>query len=203
MGTTVTPSEAMTTGQIGKICDLLTAALRKAGLQNGPVQQIIETQGEALTAELVGALRKRIEAVSDMIVRHVRDVDRARAPRQALEATGRNLYVNDRVVEAMPRGQGTEADIYFFKLGRYVSDTDLDKEYALRGLVPADPYSLAAVNEDDPAFADDYSNATHWKDVNGRWCHAAFGRWDGERGVLVDSSAYDWDVDWWFAGIRK
>ena len=37
---------------------------------------------------------------------------------------------------------------------RQISDADLDAEYEKRGLKPADPYSLVAVNEADPAFAE-------------------------------------------------
>jgi hypothetical protein len=91
----------------------------------------------------------------------------------------------------------------FFKLNRYVSDADLDKEYELRGLKPADPYSLAAVNEDDPAFADDHPNGTHWKDGDGNWCYAVFRRWFDERDVFVSRDGNGWDDGWWFAGLRK
>jgi len=84
-----------------------------------------------------------------------------------------------------------------------VNDADLDKEYASRGLIPADPFSLATVNEADPAFADEHPNATHWKDVNGKLCYAAFSRWFGERGVLVYRFGGGWRDRWWFAGLAS
>ena len=75
---------------------------------------------------------------------------------------------------------------------------DLEKEYALRGLIPADPYSLAAVNEADPAFADKYPNGTQWKDASGNYCCAFFDRWRGGRRVSVRWRGRAWGADWWF-----
>ena len=202
----VSPSatNSITPGQIGKIQELLGAALRKSGLQSEPTQLVIEQQGDALVAEMVATVRKRVEAVSSMIVRHAK-ANRNRTPQQVLDATGRKQYTDSKVVKAMPKGEGDETDVHFFKLGRYVSDADLEKEYELRGLKPADPYSLAAVNEADPAFADEYPNGTHWKDASGNWCYAAFNQWnDDERRVNVDrGDDSDWLVSWWFAGLRK
>jgi hypothetical protein len=79
----------------------------------------------------------------------------------------------------------------------------LDKEYERRGLKPADPYTLAAVNEADPAFADKHPNGTHWKDADDKWRYAAFYRWSDERRAHVYRSDYDWDDRWWFPGFRK
>ena len=85
----------------------------------------------------------------------------------------------------------------------FISDDDLEKEFELRGLKPADPVSVAAVNEADPAFADEKPHGTHWKDAKGNWYYAAFFRWNGKRRVDVDRSGNDWDDRWWFAGVRK
>ncbi len=144
-----------------------------------------------------------IDPISSIIVRRIR-VDRTRKPKKALEATGRKVYVNNNIVATMPKGEGEEVDVIFFKLDRYISDDDLEKEYAVRGLKPADPYSLAAVNEADPAFADEYPNATHWKNANGQYSYATFDvRLGDERYVHVRRRAVDWRNDWWFAGVRK
>ena len=199
----MTPSKTVVTaGQIGKIQELLGAALRKSGLPSDPMQQVLEREGEALATDMLVSIRKRVETMSNIVVRRV-NVDRTRTPQEVPKATGRNLYVNDNVVNAMPKGEGDKAEIRFFKLDRYVSDTDLDKEYKLRGLKPADPYSLAAANEADPSFADNYPNGTHWKDAAGKWCYAAFRQWRGERSVWVDRHVFDWHGGWWFAGLRK
>ncbi|MEI7720254.1 MAG: hypothetical protein WCI89_03545 [bacterium] len=203
------PSEdTITSGQIGKIQEDLGAALRKSGLLREAVQQLIETQSAALNVELVAAIRKRVEAMSSIIVRRVK-VDRIRTPQAMLTATGRKQYVTDSVVSAMPHGTGDEVEVFFFKPDLkarkgYISDADLDLEYELRGLKPADPYSQGAVNEDDPAFADGHPNGTHWKDTQDKWCYAAFYRWhDGERRVLVYRGGNDWSAYGWFAGLRK
>jgi len=199
----MTPSEdSITAGQIGKIQENLGAALRKSGLQSEPTQQILEHQGDSLIVELVGIVRKYVEAVSNLVVRHVA-VNRNRSAQKAIDATNRNKYCDSDVVAAMPKGEGEETDVVFFKPGRYISDDELEKEYELHGLIPDDPYSLAAVNEADPAFADEHPNGTHWKDKNGRWCYAAFDRGDDERVVGVSRFDGGWRDDWWFAGRRK
>lgn len=193
----------MTSGQMTKFYELFVAALRKSNLPNEQTQEVLERQGAILADECVALLRKRVEAISNLILRHAIG-NRNHTPEKALKATGRRQYVTDSVVKAMPRGATAEADVYFFKLGRYVSDDDLEKEYALCGLRPTDPYLLAAINEADPAFADDHPNGTHWKDKDGKWCYAAFYRWHGdERGVGVGRYDGDWRDNWFFAGVRK
>ncbi|MGJ0531845.1 hypothetical protein [Methylocystis sp.] len=202
MTTVMTPS-TITSGQIGKAQELLEARLRKSGFPSAAVQQVLEMQGDVLAAEWLAAIQKRVDAISDMIVRCVR-VNRSRSPQEALAATGRKQYVTDAVVADMPRGDGDEAEIFFFKVGRWISDDDLEKEYSSRGLVPADPFSLAAVNEVDATFADDHPNGTHWKDADGKWCFATFYRWsDDERSVSVGRGVSGWLGSWWFAGRRK
>jgi hypothetical protein len=139
---------------------------------------------------------------SQMITRHIL-VDRTLSPEQVLEATGREQYTDRDLVKGMPRGSGKEIDVYFFNIERWICGDDLEKEYEQRGLIPADPYALAAVNIADPAFADDHPNGTHWKDTAGKWCFAAFARWNRERGVSVDRYVDGWYGIWWFAGVRK
>ena len=196
----MTPS--ITDGQIDKAVDIFRSVLRKhrSELGSDAVQQALGIK--ELGPELLAVFRKRVEAVSDIIVRRV-TVNLSRSPQQALLATGRRQYVNDDVVKAMPRGTAEEAEVFFFPVKRYVSDEELEKEFELRGFKPADPYSLAAVNEADPAFADEHPNATHWKDADGKWCYAAFSRWVDERNLSVYRYAYDWGDYWWFAGLRK
>ena len=203
MAKTMTPSAEMTDGQINKAVELYRAMLEKHRKEFGSeaVQQVLGQPD--FVGEMVGVLRKRVEAVSDMIVRHVK-VNRAHSPRQCLEATGRRLYADDSVVETMPCGDGEDVEVVFFRVGRFISDADLDKEYGLRGLKPADPYSLAQANIDDPALADDRPNGTHWKDTQGKWCYAAFCHWHGERYVNVNrDDVVAWSGHWWFAGLRK
>lgn len=146
-------------------------------------------------------------ATSKQIVRRVR-VNRARSPQEALDATGRKQYTDHKVVDSMPRGEGDEVEVVFFKpdlsdKGDHISSDDLKKEFEKRILEPADPYSLAAVNEADPAFADEHPNGTDWKNADGQWCFATFYRWDRERRVTVNLVDYDWLDFWWLAGVRK
>jgi hypothetical protein len=204
MATAVSPSkESITAGQIGKVQELLGAALRKSGFQSEPTQQVLESRGDQLAAKLVGVVREFVEAVSILIVRLV-SVDRARTPQAMLDATDRNQYVDKDVVKSMPKGEGAEVEVVFFNLGKWTSDDDLEREYELRGLKAADPYSLAAVNEADPVFADEHPNGTHWKNEKGQWCFATFGQWRGD-GRDVDVYVHDneWYDRWWFAGLRK
>ena len=130
-------------------------------------------------------------------------VNRTRAAEEVLKAINRVQHVNDEVAETMPRGEGEEAVVCFFKLDRFISDDKLEEKYELRGLKPADPYSLAAVNAADPSFADEHPNGTHWKDAQGEWCYVAFDRWRDERHVYVGRSDWDWSDHWWLAGLRK
>jgi hypothetical protein len=201
MDTTMTPSQT-TTGQIEKAVASYRAMLVKHAPQfgAGPVQQVLG-QPE-LAKDMFNLFRARVEAVSNMIVRTVK-VDPTRTPQQALAATGRKQYVTDAVVATMPRGTGDEVEVVFFKVDRNLSDDELVKEYELRGLTPIDPFSLAAVNETDPAFGDKYPNATHWKNASGMFCYALFDRWLGERAMNVDRRDDSWADGWWFAGSRK
>ncbi len=185
------------------------AVLRKHRneLNSEAVQQVLGI--DELGAELLGVFRKRVEAVSNMIVRRVK-VNRTREPQAMLDATGRKQYTDRNVVKNMPHDGREEDDVFFFKPDKSaydrnncISDDNLTKEYDLRGLKP-DPYAQAAVNEADSAFADDHPNGTHWKDADGNWCYAAFLRWDGvERRVDVRRSRIVWDGRWLFAGVRK
>ena len=201
----------ITPGQIGKINENLAAALRKSGLQSALVQVVLETQGDALTQELLETVRAHVEALSGLIIRKVK-VDRTRTPQQALDATGRRQYVDPKVVNAMPgRGEMVEeAEVFFFKprpqaydKNGLISDDRLEAEYDFHDFKPADPYAQAAVNEADPNFANDHPNGTHWKDKDGKWCFASFFRWLDEPRVHVYRRDLDWYDCWWFAGVRK
>ena len=203
MASTMTTSATMTDRQIERAVEIFRAQLRKHATEfpSDAVQQVFG-QPE-LGPEWLAVLRTRVEAISNLVVRTAK-VDRTRTAQAALDVTSRKQYTDKDVVDAMPQGTGEEVEVVFFNLGRYISDAELDKEYELRVLKPADPYSLSAVNEDDPAFADTKPNATHWKDSNGKWCYAAFLQWDDdERHVHVNRHVTVWLDYWWFAGFRK
>ncbi len=134
-------------------------------------------------------------------------VSRNCTPQQVLEATGRKQRtITSSVVNLMPKGEDDEVEVVFFKLNRFIGDNHLGNEYKSHELKPADPYSLAAVNQFDPAFADEHPNGTHWKNADDKWCYSVFhNRYCGDRVVDVisrDGDSYIWDCYWWFAGIR-
>lgn len=144
-----------------------------------------------------------IGVVSSLILR-VGAVNRSQEPRKMLEDTGYIIFGNKYVVESMPKGCGEEVEVVFFKLGRYISDDILEKEYELLSLKPCDPYSLIAVNRADHSFVHRLPNGTHWKDAKGRWCCAKLHVRSDEPYIRVELCRHrDWYPLWSFAGIRK
>lgn len=204
MAETMTASQQpMTDGQIDNLVDKFRAAVRKHRSEFGSeaVQQVLGV--ENLGTELLVLFRKHVEAVSSMIVRHVK-VDRTRSPQEVLDATGRKQYTDRDVVKTMPRGEGEgeEVDVYFFNLDYDPTPAELDREYELRQL-KADPIAQAQVNTDDPAFADDRPNNCQWGLENGVASFAVFDRWVGERDVNVLRYDGRWYRRCRFGGVRK
>ena len=194
-------TSGMTDGQIDRACEIFRAKLTKHRneLPTDAVQQAFGDPN--LSKEWLLSLRSRADAISDMIVRRV-TVDGTRTPQAAIDATGRNKYVERDSIKCMPDSASGEMDVHFFKVDRWSRDADLEKEYELRGLVP-NPRAQAAVNEADPAFADEYPNGTQWKDAEGNWHFATFDQWNDERDVDVDRSGGGWSDRWFVGGVRK
>jgi hypothetical protein len=220
----MTPSrKSITDGQIGKINENLSAMLRKRRneLPANIVQYLLEEEvDETLTAKLFNRLRIEVELLSNIIYRYVK-VSRRLSPQEMLNATKRNVIIDYEGIDLLPKGEGAEVEIVLFSVpGKDLTEEELEDEYATRNLRPVDPYSLAALNENDPEFADRHPNCTHWKDQNGAWCSIFFQWCDNERSIHLyrpDSPGHKYlgvyeteDVgeyieydDWWFAGIRK
>ena len=209
MDKTMTPSKPITGGQAAKFDELFVARLRKSGMPSEIVQQVLAEQGDAVADEMLAVIRKRVEALTGMICRRVK-VNRSRTPQEMLDATGRAQYTDKDVVAAMPKDGKDEEDVYFFKpdksayVNGYISDDEAARQLELRNLKP-DPYAQGAVNEADPAFADECPNGTQWKNKDGKYCFATFRRWDdGRRSVLVHRFGSDaWDDRWFLSGVRK
>ena len=193
--TTTVRTQSITSGQIGQINDRLTTKLRESGLPTENVQRVLMMPGNMAIDEMVAVFRKHVEAQSDIIIRRVR-VDRTRTPMGVINATGRNKYVNDDVVATMPQGEGDEVDVYFVPTKRFVPTNEVPAFLAQYGLVP-DPRAQAAVNEQDPVFADEHPNGTQWGDN----CCLAFYRWRDGRRVYCDRSDVDWSGDWFLSGV--
>ncbi len=208
--TMIASGKTMTSGQINDALAKLRAAFEKhrSEIPSDAAQAALGTDNIGMS--MFAPFRQLAEMVSKLIVRQVEKVNRSRSGKEMLDATGRTQYVNDEVVAAMPRGEGDGAEVIVFMPepeeydhDGWISDEALDRAYEKRGLMAADPYSLGAVNEADPAFADDKPHGTHWKDAQGKWCYAAFYRWNGKRSVSVDRSGGAWGAGWVFAGVRK
>ena len=152
----------------------------------------------------LAAQRKKPEIQSSGLISRRVTVNRNRPPLEALLATGRKQDTARVVVEEMPQGEGRNVEVFFFTLGRHISHSELIEEYESRGLKPADPYSLAAVNEHEPSFAETHPNVTGWKNSRGWQCFAAFHCDFSKRDVSVGRSVKDgFGGRWWYAGLRK
>lgn len=196
----------MTDGQIENAVNKLRDAMRKhrSEVASEVTQQVLGVPNIGMA--MYAAFRELAENPSHSIVRKVK-VDRDRTPQQALDATGRLQYVDRKVVEDMPKGEGNKVKVVFFKPDfssrSVMTDDELEQELELRGLIPADPFTLAAINEADPGFTDTRPHGTHWKDDEGHWCCASFDLWRGKPAVNVGRLNREWLSYWWFAGIRK
>ncbi|MBI4281810.1 hypothetical protein HY625_03245 [Candidatus Uhrbacteria bacterium] len=206
MSTKNTPEEVGTELQLstGDQVDHVEGLVRKRlrGLPRDQIQLLITNGGIYIHAynKMLDEVFSRLTGI--IIVRRIKP-DRTRTPRQVLDATNRRQYTSNDVVVTMPMGEGNEeVEMTFFKPGRCLSLADLAAEYDARDLEP-DPVALAALNEADPAFADEHPNATQWKLPGGGYGFMTFYRDGGERYVRVDRDDHGWDADWSFGGARK
>ena len=157
---------------------------------------------------IIAAILKRGILPDGTIVIIVR-VPRTRSPHEAIIATGKTAYLAERLVANMPRGEGEEKKIIFFKLKRseythdgFTKSDGLEKAYARRSLKP-DPIAQLAVNEADPMFADTYPNGSQWTDSEGQKAYIKFRCWSGTRNVEVDTNdEHSWLKGIYFAGVE-
>lgn len=194
--------QEMTDVQIENAAAVYRTVLRehRAELGCGVMQHILAHP--AYAAEQVAVLRKRIEAIRNLIVCRV-SVNGDCTPEEALKATDRQLFAIDEVLKNMPRSESGEEEVFLFKLDYDASDDELDKEYALRVLVPAPPYALARLNRVRYSFSDENPNITHWRDKDGRWCYLSFRKLlVGGRCAYVGRHTEKWHPRWYHAGVR-
>lgn len=203
MENTMTPSteiKGMTEGQIDKAVANYRAMLTKyASEMDSQAVQAVLGQSE-LANEQLAVFRRRVEAINEMVVRRVK-VNRDRQPMEAIKATKRSEYLKDEVVYEMPRGTLEEVEVCFFPLKKFTSAVDVQKMLEDCGLEP-DPYALAAVNEEDPYFADSHPNGIQWYS-NSYYYYLAFGGWNNRHSVYCHYDEGGWSGDWWFGGVRK
>lgn len=206
MATAMTPSEGVSREQLGRFLDKFEIRLRGAGFKKEDFQKgILEIPETPLMDELLAVVSRFVAMVVNTIVHVVTGIDRGRKPQEAIDATGRRQYVDREVVATMPRCDGDQVELEFFKLdlsarGGWISNSDLQKEFESRKLVP-DPMAQIAFNKANPAFADDHPNATLWKDADGKWCYLAF-YLCVERRVDCGRNEHGWHENWWFVGRK-
>lgn len=200
-------NDSMTDGQIEDAVNKFRDALRKKRGEFPSTAAQIALGTDNLGMRLLAPFRELVEMNSDLIVRRV--LVPARSFQTALDATRRKQYTTRAVVDGVPATvEGVEREVIFAKppASWYKDDIISCKKVAefldTMGLEP-DPHGAAAVNEADPAFADEHPNATQWQNADGNYCYAAFDRWDDERSVDVDRYDGGWSDYWSFAGRRK
>lgn len=143
-------------------------------------------------------------ALTEMVERSILTGSK-RSRQEVLDSSGWELHVNPAVLNAMPWGEGDPSHLHFFRLERILTDEQLSMEYKRRGLTPASPRALFAVNDAHPQFADDHPNLTHWwREDASTWGFAAFPvlRHGTKRVVYIEHNVSVWNVGWWAAGVR-
>ena len=132
-------------------------------------------------------------------------IDWEQTNQAAIDSTGRTQYTDSEVVSEMPRGEKLVGlvEVIFRNYGCHFSDVDVDKKMVEYGESMISPFFQTKINEIFPEFADKHPNGNHWKDKKDKWCYVAFRRWRDGRRVDVYRYGRDWNVDWWFGGVRK
>ena len=181
----VTPPELLkttTADQIDKAVANYRALLEKhSGEFNADAVQTVLGQSE-FANEQFAVFRRRVEVLSNLIVRKVVDND--------------------------PKGD-SDVEIMFFKpepweytRSGFMSEDDYKKCFDRRNLRPADLTSVVAVNEADQVFVEERPHGIYCKDANDNWCYVTIYRRNGKCKVHVRHSATLYD-GWWFAGIPR
>lgn len=160
------------------------------------------TYQEIIKQKSIKASTFKVSMDNGMIMYRVK-VSRNRAQEAVLTATRRSQNFGGLKVFSMPKGEGDVVDVFFFNPNRVIDKLELENEYEIRGLKPVDPYSLAAVNEFDPNFANEHSHITFWKDSEGTWLFLESSVFWGVPYIRVHSDFLGWGNMWWFAGLRK
>jgi hypothetical protein len=206
MSTVLNPS-TISDEKVGRFFDLIRPEVKGLAMSDEDFQKhLIEGEKNLRIKSRVQKLLQEIaaEATNTMVVIAKR-VDYDRDPMEVIRACGRTEYITESVVRSMPRrGKGVveNVPVVFYKLGRWVTVEESDKEEDSRILVP-DPYALAAINEEDPAFADTYPGYCQWGRDGKVASYLAFDGWTDERRVDCRRFDNEWDGDWWRSGVRK
>lgn len=106
----------------------------------------------------------------------------------------------DQSVLATLKNEGEkEVELEFFKLDKYVSISELQKEYESRNLSPDLGATIQYLIKNPKVLDEKKYIGVQMEDNK----YATFSRHVDERGVYVYQNVYDWRGGWWFAGVRK
>lgn len=140
--------------------------------------------------------------INRLIVRHT-IIDLSISSKQALIRKGRVIYTtNPLEIASMISGNRTAEKVIFLPGDSWESDNERDTWLGSMNLKFCDPHTLAKVNEDDPAFADDFPNMTYWEDGDHKY-QITFCNWEGERQVGIFSSCSISSEGCWIATVSK
>ncbi|HPN81103.1 MAG TPA: hypothetical protein PK619_00300 [bacterium] len=193
--------------QVEHIMDMWRRRLKNRELTREEAQIII-TGGNRYLPVMDAAADMMVDRVRtemfNTIVRTVRNIKRNQTVRQAIDATGRNQYGDDKLLATMPWGEGPEeVELVYVRAGKQLSPVEQERFLAEHDLIP-DPQAQMADNEQNPGFADKYRNGLQWNRDRDLISFVIFSQGiEVGRIVYVDRFRRDWLGHWWFAGVRK
>lgn len=192
----------MNDSQTEEVIRILRTSLRRHRKEFVPmaVQQALTAR--EFRQELLAPFRRYCGA-SNTIVRRVK-VNHSRSQQEAFVSAAkcRTQLVDFGVVAEIPKYEcDDECEVTFFTgipEGACYAD-----EYARRGLKPANPMLVLAVNEVDETFADNHPNTVEWKTRTGHG-YIAFGRsLKLNRFISIGDFGPGAKHDYWYAGVPK
>jgi hypothetical protein len=126
-------------------------------------------------------------------------IDRKKSIEQLIKKLGYKEYIDENILKTLKNKGPKEGEIEFFTLGKYVSNTELLKEYETRGLTPDLGATITYLIE-NPQVLDEKKYIGIQLEDNS---FAAFFRWDDGRYVYVRRIGHVWFDFWWFIGVKK
>ncbi len=190
-------------GQIDRISDSIRAALRKnkSKFLMTDVQEWMEGLGE----QFIHVYARRIKKLKRMIVFDL-EIDRAKTPAELLEGSIFAVYPGVMTIGSIPNSRKSKEKIYFFNCesSRPLLEWEYEREFELRGLIPADPHLVVAANLKKPEFHKDHLNGTFWKNTDGTWNGMIFDTMFSLPSVTSGKNKpQDQSLNFWFAGMKK
>ncbi|MFA5188139.1 MAG: hypothetical protein WC460_02125 [Patescibacteria group bacterium] len=178
------------------------------------IRRVVSVDYTRTPEEVINATGRVISKESIVIVT-IPECEIKNRDKAEIAFTHRKEYVETDALRTMPACETQKKDnveVVFFTLfnGKvdYIPFIDLDREFKNRGMI-YDPYAVAAVNENELEFADEFPNMALWKIQDQDWGYAIFYRDEDGCGRIVSvrrsyagsNSAFENVV--WFGGVRK